>query len=159
MSDDERLLRLTELARRVWPDGKYVRELGVYVAPNGQRARVVNHAAGFDLLDVKRHPRSLDALEAALLVLTGDVTIRGVRGAVLVPMLPIDRDAERIVDGLVAQSQTGQRTPLVPAWAEELAVEWEARAARMLREGGAEEVASEVMLCAAKLRERAKETP
>jgi hypothetical protein len=56
---------------------------------------------------------------------------------------------------LAAQPQAGQHIP--SAWVEELARELETRAARMLREGGAEGVASEIMLCAAKLRKRAKE--
>lgn len=46
-TDDARLQRLTELARKVWPDA----------------------AIDFERIAMHAHPRALDALEAALLVL------------------------------------------------------------------------------------------
>lgn len=64
---DERIERLTELARGVWPD------IGLVVASTGQAAGV--HERGGEermLAMLLCHPRALDALEAALLVLAGD---------------------------------------------------------------------------------------
>lgn len=131
MSDDERLERLTELARRVpeWAD----KGVGVQHVPAFARARVLDRH-GDSLLEVHSHPHALDALEAALLVLCADVTMRGLRGAVLVPMLPEDRHAD---------------------WVEQLAAEWEDDAAEALREG-ADAVAYTKTVCADELRERAK---
>jgi glycine/D-amino acid oxidase-like deaminating enzyme len=64
--DDERLARLTELARRLWPDqGATVRWDAFYDV-----AKVVNERG--TILFEMQHPRSLDALEAALLVLAGE---------------------------------------------------------------------------------------
>ena len=67
MSDEARIARLTELARKVWPEenvqignpkGKAPAKSGVFVA-----------SSEWTLLGVGAHPRALDALEAALLVL------------------------------------------------------------------------------------------
>lgn len=147
-SDDERLQRLTELARRVC-------EMEPTIEVVGPQAAIVWDGP-FVLIDIGGHPHALDALEAALLVLTGDVTIRGVRGAVLVPMLPIDRDAECIVDGLVAQSQAGQRMRLVPAWVEQLASEWDMNASMSDCSLAGTAVSDCLLRCAAELRRRAK---
>lgn len=70
MSDDERIERLTELARRV-PEW---RSLGVHVSGDERYVLLVtrtpdnvyNHPVKIV------HPRALDALEAALLVLSGE---------------------------------------------------------------------------------------
>lgn len=64
-SDDARIARLTELARKVWPDAAIDFEEGhdleVWTPAEGawRCERIAMHA----------HPRALDALEAALLVL------------------------------------------------------------------------------------------
>ena len=60
---ETRIERLTELARRVWPgfgDELYTSAYGVVTG------------FGDVLISVTRHPRALDALEAALLVLAGE---------------------------------------------------------------------------------------
>lgn len=66
MSDDERIARLTQLARRVWPG-----QLGVRIeqSPDGGW-RVLSD--DWLLLAVRARPRALDALEAALLVLQSE---------------------------------------------------------------------------------------
>lgn len=67
MSDDARLQRLTVLARKVWPD---FGPLTVELRHSGATVQIHNEnqfqAVIFD------HPRALDALEAALLVLSGE---------------------------------------------------------------------------------------
>jgi len=67
MSDEDRIARLTELARKVWPD-----------------AQLEEAWSGFCWLDIvgssdrsyvrfwTEHPRALDALETALCVLAGE---------------------------------------------------------------------------------------
>jgi len=128
MSDDERIARLTDLARRVWPDAD------VGVSADAYAGLVVNHRphANLDLALVK-HPRSLDALEAALLVLNGQVS-----------------DALVGLAGETVLAIEAKYRARAFAWVEELAAEWEARAARMV-EGDAA-----VERCAAELRARAK---
>lgn len=69
MSDDERIQRLTELARRVWPDQH---PLELEAMPQWQSAAVRMEANGELLLLVENHPRAFDALEAALLVLADE---------------------------------------------------------------------------------------
>lgn len=67
MSDDERLQRLTELARRVWPD------IDAAIVDHAQSAGVYARAQGETMVAmVLRHPLSLDALEAALRELAGE---------------------------------------------------------------------------------------
>lgn len=140
---DERIQRLTELARRVWP---YERDrLRIEIDVVGT-LRILEKGSDdpLFLLDDVPPECALDALEAALLVLAEDVTIRGVRGAVLVPMLPGEP----------------------PAWAEQLASEWEAKANKWLAlphgddhecEDACHAEATQVLRCAAELRERARE--
>lgn len=70
MSDNDRIARLTELARRVWPDAS----IPVDVTHTQTSARVEiddPRASGPIPLAFLCHPRALDALEAALLVLNG----------------------------------------------------------------------------------------
>lgn len=70
MSDDERIARCTELARRVWPEAsvEFSCRMWCVDAPNNA------HDAVVEMLAVHDHPRALDALEAALLVLAGEAT-------------------------------------------------------------------------------------
>lgn len=65
MSDDERIQRLTELARRVWPD-----ELVIEIITDAEGVSVESDRC--ILCTVEQHERALDALEAALLVLAGE---------------------------------------------------------------------------------------
>jgi hypothetical protein len=70
-SDDARIARLTELARKVWPGI----DAAVLCASSGASAGVYSRAQSENLvLMVLAHPRALDALEAALLVLAGEVS-------------------------------------------------------------------------------------
>ena len=75
MSDDERIARLIELARRVWPDAA---KGGIaYDADNNFKPGEVTLAAHqpewTPLVTLYcNHPRALDALEKALLVLAGE---------------------------------------------------------------------------------------
>lgn len=69
-SDEERIARLTQLARRAWPDfnpGDGSGSDGFYF---GDHDAVCLRALGRMVLRVE-HPRALDALQAALLTLAG----------------------------------------------------------------------------------------
>lgn len=88
---DERIERLTELARRVWPhldEQKVIAETSggamityTYLSPLSattldspdEEERYVSYHTR-----IMQHPRALDALEAALLVLAEEVTLREV---------------------------------------------------------------------------------
>ena len=77
MSTDEReaahqehIDRLTQLARRVWPDAKLVVHNGNWRVKHSLKV-VDGQAAWVEPLFVG-HPRALDALEAALQVLAGE---------------------------------------------------------------------------------------
>jgi len=63
MTDDERIERLTELSRRVWPDAE--------IEADRNQAHVGTSAEWGFAVSIK-HPRALEALEAALLVLAGE---------------------------------------------------------------------------------------
>lgn len=70
MTDEARIARLTELARRVWPDALVSSEglpdyAGVHIYDAAGQARGMR-------VSINNHPHALDALEAALLVLAGD---------------------------------------------------------------------------------------
>lgn len=70
MHDEERLKKLTELARRVWPslDGTIsIEEFGCEGHVIVRRNAILSEV----LLIATEHPRALDALEAALSVLAG----------------------------------------------------------------------------------------
>lgn len=163
MTNDERIQRLTELARRVWPDANVdmeCRSFGVYLG---------EECVWFCDADFDSNPRALDALEAALLVLAGEAPlVASGQGAIckLVPGLPIDHDAERQIDALVTAAT--KREPLAPAWVEQLAEEWEHRAAKWVSVHDSHHdedecadacyaEAKQVLNCADELRERAKE--
>lgn len=141
--DEARRARLLELARKAWGD---VVVDNVLVLVDGS-AEVVTQA-GFLKLSVDAHPRAVDALEAALLVLNGT------RIHVMVPP----------TRGYV--SWHVQDEP--PAWVEQLAREWEQTAANWRDNHehyeGEEECepscnaeAKQVERCAAELRKRATE--
>jgi hypothetical protein len=65
--DDARIQRLTALAQKAWPDASEVR---VQTSPDGHAQVVAFRGTGVAYLG---HPRALDALEAALLVLDGQL--------------------------------------------------------------------------------------
>jgi len=124
MSDDERLARLTELARRVWPhariewDGDALCVLGPVQQANG-RTVVAEH------LRINPHPRAADALEAALLVLASGETWHGRMGE-------LDECLR------VLRAQYGIDPPHVlppPAWVEQLAAEFRRRSATKDEDG------------------------
>ncbi len=91
MSEEERIARLTELARRVWPDVMHLR-----VVDNRQwRAAYVCRGEDTDpQLCIEDHPRALDALEAALLVLAGEESPREVCDGEHVGACPAWHDGE-----------------------------------------------------------------
>ena len=66
MTDEARIARLTELARKAWPRADAER-MHVFAS---QSAAVGDETE--ELLFVGIHPRALDALEAALCVLAGE---------------------------------------------------------------------------------------
>lgn len=71
MSDDERIQRLTELARKVWPGSQLHQRM-----PNWIHSEhwFVESADGADVLRADHH-LALDALEAALLALAGEKSL------------------------------------------------------------------------------------
>jgi len=135
MSDDERLARLTELARRL-VHGASIQYGDTNIA--GDPSFEVFDVADDIVLRIPAHPRALDALEAALLVLADDVAV--------------DDDAARLAQAAAAFVRL---TRGAPAWVEQLAAEWEDDAAEALRDG-ADAVAYTKTVCADELRARAK---
>lgn len=177
MTDQARIERLTELAQRVWPDihvdvdtsatpcSTEGRRLGAWVQQYFPRP-VGPVESGPVLLSVPEHPRALDALEAALLVLAGDDPSpaslaeipelspdalslgRGVVGRKLASMLPKDWRPTQAQCDAAQLALTGQ----VPAWVDELASEFEREAEQPYHP----EKRHALKHCAAELRERAK---
>lgn len=144
MNDDERIARLTELARR-----EYGPRAAVYrrTWKDGEEAWIERSWDEAPCLSVE-HPRALDALEAALLVLSSKYP--GMMRLALADLS--DR-------GKLSTAKVTLRSDEPPAWVEQLAAEWERASERP--------VASEPNLydgtrmqtleqCAAELRERAK---
>jgi hypothetical protein len=132
MTDEARIERLTELARRVWPD------VAEYLRVEFDAAQAfVRCAGGTVLLDVVAAGQSLDALEAALLVLAGEGHISY---SVAAP-------------GLTEKLEALTAPYRQPAWVEQLASCWEERARNMI---SGDRI---VERCAAELRERAREKP
>lgn len=77
MSDEKRIERLNELARKHWPDVTYAEVL----KDGNDLVKLVAWGESFDeqcetLVAVKGTEKALDALEAALLVLNGTETLR-----------------------------------------------------------------------------------
>jgi hypothetical protein len=70
MTDDARIAKLTEMARRVWPDREVMCEAhgGGLFTMEVLRSTDDTH----DLDFAAYHPRALDALEAALCALAGE---------------------------------------------------------------------------------------
>ncbi len=68
----QRLQRLTELARKVWPDRNVTAQLGE--GPDEIGAGVLSDVDDdwAQVVVVESHPRALDALEAALCALAGE---------------------------------------------------------------------------------------
>jgi hypothetical protein len=142
MSDDERITRLAELARRVWPDKP---RLAVKLHADSASATVQDGPKDGGWIDslllVEDHPRALDMLEAALLVGAGDAP-------------------------LVAAGQGAMSKLAEPAWVEPLAAAWEAESLRLgdryeqrYTDDAREEKLGEAYAydtCAEQLRERAK---
>ncbi len=121
MTDDERIARLTELAKKVWPDAE------VDADAKGAQA-FVGTSAEWGFAVKIAHPRALDALEAALLVLSGE-------GKVLTREVFHEavREAAIRIAKSWAESTSELEEALVPAWVEQLATEWDARAAECAR--------------------------
>ena len=140
MSDDERIERLTALARRVpeWADSHASATCGSL--PAGYDYAMVHtfHPGNFSNTPIKIvHPRSLDALEAALLVLQ-----------------PMVRD---ICDGEHEGPCPAWHDGEIPAWVEQLAAKWEREAACLEDEQPHDRTEADwLRRHAAELRERAK---
>ncbi len=150
MTDEARIARLTELARRVWP---YLSEVEVVAGPKGILV------AGNDPHVAPDAPRTgqlyinhwdspvplLDALEAALLVLAGDDS-----------RLELARLREDVASTLREElARRGEP----PAWVKQLASEWGSDAqdrAVKAQDPFAAGVGVGIQYCAAELRERAK---
>lgn len=159
MSDDERIARLTELARRVWPNAA--------VNAWGDAAWVERHAGEYPCLSVA-HPRAHDALEAALLVLAhGRETVVQTLSRMSAPRItPKHVAAAREHVGRLEElrawyqvhiapheNELAERTDEPPAWVEQLAQEWEAFEPDVVPgQDGA------LRHCARELRKRAKST-
>ncbi len=119
VTDEARIARLTELARRVWPGDK----LDIVVRGEAVRVMLGGEDTGMPMITTSLltvvHPRALDALEAALLVLAnGDRRAR----------------AQQFFEGLPALSTgilavgthaAADVPPESPAWVEQLAGEME----------------------------------
>ncbi len=150
----ERIARLTELARKVWSEAtanlhhgtSRARPLGYGVNATGKLesdGAVVWHRGDI--------ARAYDALEAALLVLSGE-------GKVLTR--EAFHEAVNLAAELIAerrrQSMAELEKTFVPAWVEELASEWD-MSGYGRRDAHAEDEAQVYFGCAAELRERAKE--
>lgn len=91
MNDDARIAKLTKLARRVWPD----RETGISTATG---AEAVDQRTDDLLVDIGQHPRALDALEAALLVLADEERVPLTERRVLEDRIKAaERDRESIL--------------------------------------------------------------
>lgn len=140
MNDEARIARLTQLARRVWPrrDPEAVEHEwhdgfpGFEVLSGDHDLMANDEDSNTVLAFVQSHPRALDALEAALLVLAGDDT-----------RLQLNRLQEQVRD--VLADELARRTP---AWVERLARRWDE-----LHEGGYNASFAE---CAQELREGAR---
>lgn len=144
MTDDERIQRLTELARRVWPD----QGAGVSWDPFYDVAKVINDRR--TILFEMQSPRAFDALEAALLVLADD-----------------EGEAAMFSAGRRFEQAMRKCQSDPPAWVGKLASEWEQRAAKWvsMHESHHDEdecadacyaEARQVLVCADELRERAR---
>lgn len=103
VTDEARIARLTELARRVWPD-----ERSAEIRQPVGKAMCFG-GSGYQLVGIGSHPRALDALEAALLVLAGETPRE--RAQAFFASLP---DPPH---GLLAVGQVADEPP---AWVEQL---------------------------------------
>lgn len=161
MSDElhaERIERLTQLAREVWPDRDeqmviheitgaamiaYRSRFPCSTVDGSEGERIVSYHTRID------HPRALDALEAALLALVGDNT-----------RAQLARLEERVRD--VLQTELARRDGALPAWVEQLAREWEKLADGVHArrgDGVITDYENALRENAEELRERAKGTP
>jgi hypothetical protein len=160
--DPDRLARLTELACSVWP-GSRVTYQTAWVRP-GSYASVVS-PDGDEWLACE-HARPLDALEAALLVLAGELETGDADAAfkALIDRSSLGTDEVKqacartppeVVDEILRRLKALAK---VPAWAEELAQRWDAQAGHPSalqhnRKAAARHIWRQ---CAAELRARAK---
>jgi len=168
---DDRIARLTDLARQAWPPGPHDTDLTIDEMPDFQSAAV--RVNGEALLLVEDHPKALDAIEAALYVLIGKDE-------------PLSTSQAKDVysEAFAVAKRLFSREPLYridpdgtiecmepPPWVEELAGKWEAEAKRRSWLNEESHARSEHLhaaycagssaghaWCAAELRERAKGT-
>lgn len=162
MTDEARIARLTELARRVWG------EHGIYDGANGRPGSVAKSQGklgGYHVLfmagdgsympiQIADHPRALDALEAALLVLAGELVLTGDERSLMRP------DIRRIVE---ANADLSLRYSQLLLDIEQLASKFDAETERLraqIKQPGNGELSEMGMLtlawCARELRECAK---
>lgn len=178
MTDEARIARLTELARRVWPDAAAAMVDGV--------ASVVEIPGYYECLYIARHPCALDALEAALLVLADEERVPLTERRVLEDRIAaLERDRATllrryqeeqakvaILDDAFRTASAALNEAEAATWAEQLAKAWDERAAE--HEAASQRahdankdhhgayqagVATGRTACARELRERAKGEP
>ncbi len=157
VSEDERIARLTELARRVWTQRRNVR---VTASEDAAFVMADVGSQSYPVISIP-HPRALDALEVALLVLADEVEFR--RKMPPREITAFGPTAIEYADGgtlhIVADD--------TPAWVEKLAKEWDKTADDLhvmadkdLRHEPEHRARAESYAeCAAELHERAKGQP
>lgn len=127
MTDEARLARLTELARRVWPE----LERPHVWAPTEVGTAIPGCALddeGLEYIHVHPHPRALDALEAALLVLADEERVPLTERRVFEDRIEaLERDRATLV------RRYKDRELEQAAWVEALAQEWEVKAGTIAR--------------------------
>lgn len=143
MTDEARIARLAELARRVWP-GEVADNIPAVQQKPGHWVEVYGRRVSV-LMSVRSSSRALDALEAALLVLADEERVPLTERRVLEDRIAaLERDRAT----LVRRYQDLEREQA--AWVEKLAKEWEGRSYVI---GGGDTMLAR---CARELRERAK---
>lgn len=143
MTDEARIARMTKLAGRVWSDAE--------VRGGTSRALVETVSEWGNAIDIQ-HPRALEALEAALLVLAGDLVLTGEEGSLMRP------DIQRIVE---ANVEVGMAYTQLLLDVDQLASEWEADIARYADDPDdrVQSRVQSVRLCIRDLRARANGAP
>ncbi len=153
MTDEARIARLTAMARRVWPDEVAERVTPIVHDP-GHYAQLRGRRIGM-LVAIHGHPRALDALEAALLVLADPEAKTTTRESFGEAVAQAAAKLAQSSPDLDAKLREIVREP--PAWVEQLAGEWEREADKIAGVPGVPRGEEPVFRhCAAELRERAK---
>ncbi len=153
MTDESRIARLTELARRAWPEGPTL-------MAGGDSAFLFKGDDMIHVALVQEHPRALDALEAALLVLVAGpaaVSLEGYQRDLLEAEARTKEWRQLADEHMQAKNELWLRTQ---AWVEQLAAKWEHDAGIELAHSTGPYRSGRAALyneCARELRERAKQ--